>query len=167
MFIKKKKRRFSLICSFYRGLVKGGLALKVTYQFAIQEVVAYKLVAYKPTPTPHRKPLCQAIYLPLSQTNSPHLHWHDLLNYIFSKSLTNKNSVALELGSIRGWDFWESVVLALTVDGEEVGRIWELKVSKSKNIGWFDMNYPLIIIIIIIFIPIIIIIITLLLYLFV
>ena len=167
MFIKKKKRRFSLICSFYRCLVKEGWALKVTYQFAIQEVVAYKLVVYKPTPTPHRKPLCQAIYLPLSQTNSLHLHWHDLLNYTFSKNLTNKISVALELGSIRGWDVWESVVLALTVDGEEVGRIWELKVSTSKNIGWFDMNYPLIIIIIIIFIPIIIIIITLLLYLFV
>ena len=166
MFIKKKKRLFSLICSFYRCLVKEGWALKVTYQFAIQEVVAYKLVAYKPTPTPHRKPLCQAIYLPLSQTNSLHLHWHDLLNYTFSKNLTNKISVALELGSIRGWDFWESVVLALTVDGEEVGRIWELKVSTSINIGWFDMNYPLIIIIII-FIPIIIIIITLLLYLFV
>ena len=166
MFIKKKKRRFSLICSFYRCLVKEGWALKVTYQFAIQEVVAYKLVVYKPTPTPHRKPLCQAIYLPLSQTNSLHLHWHDLLNYTFSKNLTNKISVALELGSIRGWDFWESVVLALTVDGEEVGRIWELKVSTSINIGWFDMNYPLIIIIII-FIPIIIIIITLLLYLFV
>ena len=166
MFIKKKKRRFSLICSFYRCLVKEGWALKVTYQFAIQEVVAYKLVVYKPTPTPHRKPLCQAIYLPLSQTNSLHLHWHDLLNYTFSKNLTNKISVALELGSIRGWDFSESVVLALTVDGEEVGRIWELKVSTSINIGWFDMNYPLIIIIII-FIPIIIIIITLLLYLFV
>ena len=166
MFIKKKKRRFSLICSFYRCLVKEGWALKVTYQFAIQEVVAYKLVVYKPTPTPRRKPLCQAIYLPLSQTNSLHLHWHDLLNYTFSKNLTNKISVALELGSIRGWDFWESVVLALTVDGEEVGRIWELKVSTSINIGWFDMNYPLIIIIII-FIPIIIIIITLLLYLFV
>ena len=166
MFIKKKKRRFSLICSFYRCLVKEGWALKVTYQFAIQEVVAYKLVVYKPTPTPHRKPLCQAIYLPLSQTNSLHLHWHDLLNYTFSKNLTNKISVALELGSIRGWDFWESVVLALTVDGEEVGRIWELKLSTSINIGWFDMNYPLIIIIII-FIPIIIIIITLLLYLFV
>ena len=46
-FITKEKLHFSLICSFYGFLVKKGRALKVAWQFAIRELVAYKPAAYK------------------------------------------------------------------------------------------------------------------------
>ena len=47
MLITKKKLHFSLICSFYFCLVKGGWAMKVAKQFAIQGLIAYKPVGYK------------------------------------------------------------------------------------------------------------------------
>ena len=40
--ITKKKLCFSLICSFHSCLVKEGQALKVTKQFAIRGLVAYR-----------------------------------------------------------------------------------------------------------------------------
>ena len=40
MFILKEKLHFSLICFLYSCLVKGGWALKVASQFAIQGLVA-------------------------------------------------------------------------------------------------------------------------------
>ena len=46
-FITKEKLHFSLICIFYCGLVKKGLALKVAVQFAVRGLVAYNPVAYK------------------------------------------------------------------------------------------------------------------------
>ena len=65
MIITKWKLHFSLIRGFYCYLVKEGWALIVASQFAMQG-----LVACKPTPTPHRKPICQAIYLPPGQSDS-------------------------------------------------------------------------------------------------
>ena len=59
-----------------------------------------ELVAYKTTPTPSGKPLCQAIYLPPGQTDSPHLHQYidkHFLSFTFRKGQANKVSVALEL----------------------------------------------------------------------
>ena len=78
-------------------------------------------------------------------TNSPHLQWHinkHLLNCTFCKSLTNKVSVALEPWRVEGWSFWRLLILALSAGGEGVGRIWEVRVSTSKNTGWFDMELP-------------------------
>ena len=46
-FITKKKLYFSLTCSFYCCLVKKGSALKVSQQFAIRGLVAYKKSVYQ------------------------------------------------------------------------------------------------------------------------
>ena len=51
----------------------------------MQRLVAYKPLAYKPAPSPPSEPLCQALYLPQGQTDSPHFHQHinkHLLNFI-------------------------------------------------------------------------------------
>ena len=73
-------------------------------------------------------------------TDFPHLHWHiikNLFNCRFCKSLTNKVSVALEQWRAEDCRFRGFVILALSVDGEGVGKIWEVRVSTSKNIGWW------------------------------
>ena len=108
MILTKWKLHFSLISSFYCCLVKEGWTLKVAQQFAMQGIVAYE-----PTPTPPSKPICQAIYLSPSQTNSPHLHQHidkHLLNFTFCKSQTNEVSVALEPWRVESWSFQALVI---------------------------------------------------------
>ena len=106
-----------------------------------------KLVAYKSTPTPSSKPLCQAIYLPPGQTDSQHLHQHidkHFLNFTFCNSQANKVSVALELWKVEGWSSQGLVISALSAGGEGVDRIWEVRVSTSKILDdlWFDMELP-------------------------
>ena len=108
----------------------------------MQGLVAYKPPAYKPTPTPPSKPLCQAIYLLPGQTDSPHLHQHidkNLLNFTFYKSQTTN---ALEPWRVEGWNSRGLVILASSAGGEGLGRIWEVSMSTSNNIGSFDMELP-------------------------
>ena len=136
MFITKGKPHFSLTSSFYCCLVKEGWALKVALQFVMQGPLAYK-----PTPTPPSKSLCQAIYLLPGQTNSPHLHQHidkHLLNFIFCESQTNNVSVALEPWGVEGWRFQELVILAFPVGGERVARFWGKGVNIQKY--WMIWN---------------------------
>ena len=111
----------------------------------MQGLVAYKPLAYKSTPTPPSKPLFQAIYLPPAQTKSPNLHQHinkHLLIFTFCKSQTNRVSVALEPWRVEGWSSQGLVISALSAGVEAVGRIWDVRVSTYKNIGWFDMELP-------------------------
>ena len=71
----------------------------------MQGLVTYKPLAYKPFPTPPKKPPCHAIYLPRGQTDSSHLHQHidkHLLNFTSCKSQTNTFSVALEQWGVEG-----------------------------------------------------------------
>ena len=103
------------------------------------------LVAYKPSPTLSSKLLCLDIYLPPGQTDSQHLHQYinkHLLNFTFCKSQTNKVSLALEPWRAEGWSSRGLVISALSAGDKGVGRIWEVRVSTSKNIGWLDMELP-------------------------
>ena len=111
----------------------------------MQGLVAYKPLAYKPTSSAPSKPLCQAIYLPPGQADSPHLRRHidkHILNFTFCKSQTNKVSVVLKPWRMERWSFRGLVILALSAGGKGVDRIWEVRVSASQNIGWFPMELP-------------------------
>ena len=83
--------------------------------------------------------------MPPDQTDSPYLHQHidkHILNFTFCKSQTNKVLVALEPWRVGGWSCQGLVISALSMGGEVVGRIWEVRLSTLKNIGWFDMELP-------------------------
>ena len=103
----------------------------------MQGLVSYKPLAYKPTPTPASKPICQAIYLPPGQTDSPHLHQH-----IDKQESDQQGLSGVEPWRVDSWSFQGLVISTLSIGGEVVGRIWEVRVSTSKNIGWFGMELP-------------------------
>ena len=153
MFITKGKPHFSLISSFYCCLVKEGWALKVALQFVMQGIVAYKPLAYQPTPTPPSKPLCQAIYLLPGQTNSPHLHQHidkHLLNFIFCESQTNN---VCGFGTGRSWGLTFSGIgyFGISCGWRKGGQNLGYGCQHPEILDDLTWNYLIIIIIIIIF----------------
>ena len=48
-------------------------------------------------------------------------------------------------GTIRskGWNFRGFIISLLSTNSEKINKIWEVKVSTSKNIGSFDMELPM------------------------
>ena len=103
------------------------------------------LVAYKPTPTPPQQTSFPGYLFAPRPNWLPRLHQYinkHLWNFTFFKSQTNKVSVALEPWRFEGWSSQELIISTLFAGGERVGRIWEVRVSTSKNIGWFDMKLP-------------------------
>ena len=55
-------------------------------------------------------------------------------------------SITLESLRFEGWNFQRLIISTLSTNSEKMNKIWEVRVSTYKNIGWFDMELPRIII---------------------
>ena len=43
---------------------------------------------------------------------------------------------------VRGWNFQSSHISMMPTNGAKMKKFWEVRVSKFKKIGWFDMELP-------------------------
>ena len=51
-------------------------------------------------------------------------------------------SITLEPYVVDGCNFQGLIISTLPTNSEKMNKIWEVRVSKSKNIEWFDIELP-------------------------
>ena len=51
-------------------------------------------------------------------------------------------AISQEPLGVRNWNFQSSHISMIPRNGAKMKKFWEVRVSSSKKIGWFDMELP-------------------------
>ena len=51
-------------------------------------------------------------------------------------------AISQEPQGVKSWNFQSSYISMIPTNGAKMKQFWEVRVSSSKKIGWFDMELP-------------------------